>query len=176
MDLDTHEVLWLSCYLDGSTEGDDTVDVGHSGLAYIGIAIPRTCSLPGKTIGSPAVCHDGWDAVVVISCHVVVLACFCQGILVLPLLRLPLRQLLFELRYPVFVLIVLLPEPCGLGNACLGNLFKKVFILTFQGGYHGTEGSNLGSGLGELPVEIREVEVILHDRGHHGAVFAVLIE
>ena len=51
MYLDAKEVLGLPRYGECCLEGDDAVDVRHGGCAHVGIAVPRTGSLPREVVG-----------------------------------------------------------------------------------------------------------------------------
>ena len=49
--LDAKEVLGLPCNGQCRLEGDNAVDVGHGGSSDVGVAVPRTGTLPREIVG-----------------------------------------------------------------------------------------------------------------------------
>ena len=160
MYLDAKEVLGLSCNGECRLEGDDAVDVGHGGSADVGIAVPRTGSLPRKVVGRLHILHDGRDAVVVIGGNGIVVSSLALGILYVCQLLLPCRQLLLQVVYLCLVGIVLLSQGWGFLHRGIGYLREQVLVLCLQLAYLRLQQGYLAACLTFLFVQFRKVEIV----------------
>ena len=125
MYLDAQEIFRLSGNLQCCLEGDDAVDVGHGGFSDVSIAAPCSFPLPSQVVGTLAVVHNGWYAIVVIRRHVIVLSCLCLGFLYFPLFLLPCGKFFVQLFDGSLVLVVLLPILGCIFHTCIGDLLDK---------------------------------------------------
>ena len=123
--LDAQEIFRLSSNLQCCLEGDDAVDVGHGGFSNVSIAAPCSFPLPSQVVGTFAVVHNGWYAIVVIRRHVIVLSCLCLGFLYFPLFLLPCGKFFVQLFDGSLVLVVLLPILGCIFHTCIGDLLDK---------------------------------------------------
>ena len=123
--LDAQEIFWFSGNLQCCLEGDDAVDVGHSGFSDVSIAAPCSFPLPSQVIGTLAVAHDSRYAIVVIGCHLIVFSCLCLGFLYFPLFLLPCGKFFVQLFDGSLVLVVLLPILGCIFHTCIGDLLDK---------------------------------------------------
>ena len=168
--------LGLSRYRQCRFEGNDAVDVWHGCLTCIHVAIPHSFVLPSEVIGCLAIVHDGWNVIVVIGCHVIVLVCFFLGFCYFLLLLSPCRQLHIQFVYLVFVGIVLFAIDGSIFYTGIGYLAKQLLVFCLQLSYLHLKHSHFAVGFLLHFVKLRQIQITFHYGCPHCAFLAVCIE
>ena len=176
VNLDAEKIFRLAGNRDRSLECDDAVDVRHCRLAHIRIAVPRSAVLPCQAVGSLAVLHDSWNAVIVIRRYAVVVCGFRLRLSIVGLFLLPLREFAFQTVYPCLVCIILLSVSRRILNARRTDFLQQDSVLVFQCPDLRFKIGRLAVCLVQQRIQFRKVEVVFRHRGLHGALLGVGIQ